>query len=273
MGVERDRRRLRASFDLIAQRYDAVRPRYPRALVDDLVSFAGLCWGARVLEIGCGTGQLTVDLASRGLDVTAVELGPALAAIARRNVAPFPQVRVVVGAFEEYLVPDPVDAVVAATSFHWLPPDVRIPRSVAALRPRGALAVVDVKHVAGGTQAFFDAMQNCYLRYFPGTKPGFRLPADNEVPAAYPEFDDTPLLGPVLRRRHTWEVTYSSDGFQALLATYSNHLDLSADHLKKLLACIGALIEGRFDGTVTMRYLAELVVARRPEDRQPDTGT
>jgi SAM-dependent methyltransferase len=133
------RRRLRATFDDVAERYDVIRPRYPRALVDDLLRLAGLRRGDRVYEIGCGTGQLTVDLAARGLDVTAVELGPELAAVARRNLAPFPAARVLVGAFEEHPLPEPVNAVVAATSFHWVPPDVRVSRSVAALLPGGAL--------------------------------------------------------------------------------------------------------------------------------------
>ena len=81
-------RGLRTLFDGVAERYDAARPRYPRVVVDDLVALAGLESGSRVLEIGCGTGQLTVDLARRGLDVTAVEIGPALA-VARRNLAPY----------------------------------------------------------------------------------------------------------------------------------------------------------------------------------------
>ena len=87
-------RGLRTLFDGVAERYDAARPRYPRVVVDDLVALAGLESGSRVLEIGCGTGQLTVDLARRGLDVTAVELGPALAEVARRNLAPYPHARV-----------------------------------------------------------------------------------------------------------------------------------------------------------------------------------
>jgi 16S rRNA A1518/A1519 N6-dimethyltransferase RsmA/KsgA/DIM1 with predicted DNA glycosylase/AP lyase activity len=47
-----------------------------------------------VLEIGCGTGQATVPLAERGSRIVAVELGPAMAAVARRNLARFPAVQV-----------------------------------------------------------------------------------------------------------------------------------------------------------------------------------
>jgi ubiquinone/menaquinone biosynthesis C-methylase UbiE len=51
---------LRDTFDGAAERYDRVRPRYPRPLVAELARVAGLGPDSRVLEIAPGTGQLTV---------------------------------------------------------------------------------------------------------------------------------------------------------------------------------------------------------------------
>jgi 16S rRNA A1518/A1519 N6-dimethyltransferase RsmA/KsgA/DIM1 with predicted DNA glycosylase/AP lyase activity len=45
-----------------------------------------------MLEIGPGTGPATVTLAERGYRVVAVELGAAMAAVARRDLARFPAV-------------------------------------------------------------------------------------------------------------------------------------------------------------------------------------
>jgi len=42
--------------------------------------------GRRVLDAGCGAGQMTADLAARGADVTAVDISPALGAIARARL-------------------------------------------------------------------------------------------------------------------------------------------------------------------------------------------
>jgi hypothetical protein len=50
------RERLRATFDSVADRYEAARPSYPESLCDDLVALAGLSPGDRLLEIGCATG-------------------------------------------------------------------------------------------------------------------------------------------------------------------------------------------------------------------------
>ncbi len=42
--------------------------------------------GARILDAGCGAGQMTADLAARGADVVAVDISPALVEIARARL-------------------------------------------------------------------------------------------------------------------------------------------------------------------------------------------
>ena len=84
-----DRVGLRATFDEVPELYDRARPTYPDALFDDLGALVGdrpRHGGLRLLEIGPGTGKATVALVARGYEVTAVELGERLAAVARRNV-------------------------------------------------------------------------------------------------------------------------------------------------------------------------------------------
>src|SRR5215471_19920323 len=86
--------RRRESFDLVAQDYNMYRPPYPQQVVDTVIALSNLHNGSRVLEIGCGTGQLSVPLAQHGIDLLAVELGLHLAAHARRNLKPFPHAHV-----------------------------------------------------------------------------------------------------------------------------------------------------------------------------------
>lgn len=42
--------------------------------------------GTRVLDAGCGTGQMTAELAARGADVVAVDISPSLVEIARNRL-------------------------------------------------------------------------------------------------------------------------------------------------------------------------------------------
>lgn len=152
-----DRRTL---FDQVAEVYDEVRPTYPTALIDDLAEAADLGPGVRILEIGCGTGELTVALAERRASVIALELGTRLADLARRKLARHRNVEVIHSAFEAWpLPPEPFDLVVSATAFHWLDRTIRVPRCAAALRPGGLLAVIDTHHIAGGTARFFRESQ------------------------------------------------------------------------------------------------------------------
>lgn len=262
-----DRLRLRTSFGEDAELYDRVRPGYPLTLVADLLDLAGLTAGGRVLEIGCGTGQLTAALAAAGCEVVAVELSASLAAVARRHLAGFEHVRVDVAAFEDWpLQHQPFDAVVAATAFHWIDPAVRVVKAAAALRPRGALATIATHHVAGGTEAFFAEVQACYERWDPSTPLGLSLPPSADIPEDRSELEVSPLFDDIRLRREEVDITYTTERYLEVLSTYSGHRALSDERRQRLLRCIATLIDDHFGGRITKRYLFELRVARRTSD-------
>jgi SAM-dependent methyltransferase len=259
-----DRHRLRTTFDEEAELYDRARPGYPPALFGDLEELAGIGQGCRVLEIGPGTGQATAPLAERGCRVVAVELGAALAAVARRNLARFPAVQVVTGAFEDWPLPaEPFDVVLAATAFHWIDPRVRVAKAADALRPGGALATIATHHVAGGDEGFFVEVQDCYERWDPDTPPGLRLPAAAEVPREAAEIDRSGRFGPVTFRRYERDLSYTTEGYLDVLRTYSGHRAMNPAARAGLLACIAELIDTRYGGRIRKRYLTELRLARR----------
>ncbi len=252
--------RLRETFNEDAERYDRARPGYPARLFDDL----GLAPGARILEIGCGTGQATVPLAERGYRVVAVELGADMAAVARRNLAGFDAVEVVTAAFEDWPLPaEPFDMVFSATAFHWVDPAVRVVKSAAALRPGGILATVGTHHIAGGTAAFFAEAQLCYERYDPATPPGLRLESAEEIPRDDRELADSDHFGPATFHRYEWESSYSTADYLDLLMTYSGHRALPEAQRHGLLDCIARLIDVDHGGRVVKRYLTELRLAHR----------
>ncbi|MBY8886183.1 class I SAM-dependent methyltransferase [Streptomyces sp. PTM05] len=255
---------LRETFDEGAEGYDRVRPRYPSALVAALACRARLGPGTRVLEVGPGTGQLSVPLARLGGTLVAVELGPALARAARRNLPPWPGARVEVAAFENWpLPPEPFDAVVSATAFHWIDPAVRVVKAADALVPGGTLALVTTHHVAGGTEPFFERVQRCYERWTPGTPRGLRLPDEREVATDTGELERSGRFGEAEVTAYAQEIAYSTREYLDLLLTYSNHRALPSGARRGLLDCVGGLIEGEFGGRVTKRYLHELITARR----------
>jgi SAM-dependent methyltransferase len=193
----------------------------------------------------------------------AVELGADLAAVARRNLARFPAVEVVMAEFETWPLPaEPFDLVLAATSFHWIDPAVRVAKAADALRPGGALAIVGTHHIAGGDEAFFAEVQSCYERWDPGTPPGgVRLPTAPEILGSSDEVDRSHRFGPTVFRRHEWERSYTTTGYIEVLLTYSGHRALDPVSQANLLDCIANLIDTRYGGQITKRYLTELRVA------------
>jgi len=138
----RKRRHQRTLFDSVADLYDASRRAYPKEIVDFMVATAGLKAGSTVLEVGCGTGQLTEQLAGYDFVVTALDIGPSLLAAARRRLG-WSTVRFDVVSFEDFAAADAsFDLVVSATAFHWVDPEVKFEKSARLLRPDGWLALL-----------------------------------------------------------------------------------------------------------------------------------
>lgn len=94
--------------------YAAYRPTYPASLVDRL---ADLCTGhGAALDVGCGTGQLSVLLAERFGQVVATDASPQQI----EKAQPHPRVTYRVAPAENSGLPDrSVDLVTAAQAAHW----------------------------------------------------------------------------------------------------------------------------------------------------------
>jgi len=257
MPEEHRRVTLRATFEEVPDLYDRARPSYPPELFDDLASFAALTEGARVLEIGCGTGKATVDLAERAFSVTCVELGEQLAERARRNLRGFPGVEIVTADFETWEAPAAdFDAVVAFTAFHWIDPQVRYAKSAVLLRDGGALAIVATKHVLppDGDPYFADEGDG-------------RPPRPEDVADLTDEILASGLFVDVTVRRHLWDVVYTADEYVAVLDTYSEQRALEQAARDELYARVRRRIEGTAGGTVRKTYLATLNLGRRSPTR------
>ena len=153
-GTESERERnkrhyQRALFDGIAERYEVSRPGYPAHVVEFVTATAGLSPGAAVLEVGCGTGQLTERVASSGFRLTAIDIGASMIAAARQRLAGA-EVSFQVTSFEDLAAVDAsFDLVISSAAFHWIDPEVAFSKSAWLLRPGGWLALL-------GTEEHYD---------------------------------------------------------------------------------------------------------------------
>ncbi len=135
-------RRGKLAFDDVASIYDAARPRFGEALISQLLSQGGLRTGDAVLEIGAGTGQLTGALLKQGLQVTACEPGPRLAAMLHANFAADTGLSVKNSTFEDMAEEHRFLAIFSANAFHWVDPAVGLPKVRRMLRPGTPLVLI-----------------------------------------------------------------------------------------------------------------------------------
>lgn len=250
-------------FDSIAERYHQVRPRYPDELWGALFDMVGLRAGARVLEVGAGTGISTEELVRRGFHVIALEPGEAMAAMIQRRLGDTGRVEVVVERFEDWEMPEePFDLAVGATSLHWVDRSLLRERLPTLVKPGGHAALLHYLHVAGGDTAFFEAAQECYATHDPDYQEDYlRSPDDPSLRSQV--LDDLNGFQPA--RTHTWQVEIPSDRrhYLSLIATYSSILRIPEPNRSELLRCIGDLMDNRFGGSITKRYRFDLVVTQR----------
>jgi trans-aconitate methyltransferase len=91
--------------------------------------------GERIVDVGCGTGALTAQIAAAGAEIVGIDASEAMVARAREL---YPQLRFEVAKGEEFTLKYPVDAVFSSAALHWMSPPEAVAASVArALKPGG----------------------------------------------------------------------------------------------------------------------------------------
>ena len=260
-----DRLRLRQTFDGVAADYDKARPAYPEQLFDDLVHLAALQPGAHLLEVGSGTGKATAPLAHRGFRITCLELGEQLAAVARRNLADFPEVRVITASFDEWRPPagEAFDLVFAATAWHWLDPDTRYVRAAELLRPGGHLAFWSATHAfPEGGDPFFDEIQQVYDEIGEG-RADEGTPRPGDLPDERADIEASGLFDDLQVRQYDWETHHDAESYIALLDTFSGHLEMAPWQRERLYGEIRERLRTRPDPVLRRHWGSVLHVARR----------
>lgn len=114
---------------------------YPSQLSSKLAELAG-GRSARILDLGCGTGDLTVGLCDFAAHVDAVDMSSGMLAQARARLGKTKNVRIIEAPAEDAPFEGPYNLVTAAQSLHWMDWDVLFPKLKKVIKPQGYLAIV-----------------------------------------------------------------------------------------------------------------------------------
>jgi len=101
----------------------------------DLIGWLAPQPGERILDLGCGTGQLTAKIAEAGAHVVGLDNSAEMLATARTN---YPAIEFHLADAAAFHFDDPFDAVFSNAALHWVQDAEGVVRSVAAtLKPGG----------------------------------------------------------------------------------------------------------------------------------------
>ncbi|MBY5968231.1 class I SAM-dependent methyltransferase [Halomonas denitrificans] len=171
--------------DALAERYDqlAQDPRYC-IFTGSVLHYLGLeegVVGKRVLDVGCGNGDLAADMRRQGAsEVVGVDISPAQIALARQRHGGLGTTFRVEDAYQPLALPEaPFDTLVSVFAFHFIQDPEQLARACRnlfeALKPGGLLVWLDITH-----DYVFDPKRMARLEaltsycYDPGVAPGQR---------------------------------------------------------------------------------------------------
>jgi SAM-dependent methyltransferase len=246
-------------FDQLAGSYDSARMSYPAPLFDDMFDYAGFPTVRRILEIGCGSGQATRAVASRGIPLVCVEPGRNLADIARQNLAHFNHVRVVCSSFEEWILePEPFDLVFSANAIHWVNRKMRARKTAQALRPGGTLAIFrstplrshsaierDIDAAMGGVAATEDEPDE--------------LPKESD-------FRESGYFEGLSKHRYEGFQIYDAGTYADLLSTLQRYHRIPPELRTAYIRKVSDIIREN-GGTIRVNYVTHLLLARKKHQR------
>lgn len=129
----------------VVDRYH-LRPTYPAHTFQLLAELMGEHTG-RVLDVGCGSGNLTRPLAALVEHIDAVDISQPM--LQRARTLPgggAPNIRWLLGRAEDAVLQPPYALITAGECIHWLDPDIVFPRFADLLTPQGVLAIANVEY-------------------------------------------------------------------------------------------------------------------------------
>lgn len=231
-----------------AAAYQQTRPRYPQSIVDQVSQIAQLTPASRILEIGCGPAIATPAFAALSCKMLCLEPNPNFFALAQQTCSTFPNVQLQNCAFEEWQPPSPenkqsFDALLAASSFHWVNPEIGYAKAAQLLQPNGYLILLWNKELQPSLSLYLQ-LASVYEKYAPSlNRPYEDIPTQVAILDTMAQMaQESGYFGNLVTGWEEVPVTYSIDQYLTLLTTYSPFLQLEPDQQQQLLAGLRAVL-------------------------------
>ena len=251
-------RQVAESFGTDAERYDRARPRYPDALVEQIVAASP---GRDFLDVGTGTGIAARQFQAVGCHVLGIDPDERMAALARQS-----GLETEVASFEDW---DDAgrrfDAVIAGMAWHWVDPAAGALKAAEVLRPGGRVALF--WYVLEPPSDVREAFRSVYTRVL-ADSPYFRgaLPTLDAYSAIFDKAEaglsKADAFGPPERWRFDWDRRYTCEEWLEQVPTFGGFSRIPAEDLASLLAGLGDAVDA-VGGSFTAHYATVVVTTTR----------
>ena len=226
-------------FNHRSENYAKARPGYAAGAAELLASLIPA--DAAVADIGCGTGIFTRELLARGYTVYGVEPNAEMRAHAEAAFAEDPAFHAVPAAAEATGLPaESLDAVTAASAFHWFDADAFFAECRRILKPGGILFTVC--NARDYRDDFTQAQHALYLELCPAYT-SMKHGLEESVPRL------ERLLGPELHKAEfDFPLTYTKENFLRRSLSSSYAPEPGTPEAERYVSGLRALLEAYYPG-------------------------
>jgi len=251
-------------YSHVAEAYNKFRPRYPQEIINGAIEVAQLSSKANILELGCGPGNATLAFAQLGFSMICLEPSLAACDLAKQNCAIYPQVEIQQTTFEEWkLEPGKFDAVLAATSYHWINPEFGNSKISQALRNNGNLILL-WNMTPQPEYEIYQSFQEIYQKYAPLLDRYEDIQTQKEIVQALGQKAiDSGKFKNLVSEQVVCKVNYYMDDLLLLLSTYTPYLKLDIETRNCLFTALRKKIEDHYGGNIQITYISAFQVAKK----------
>ena len=252
------------SFNRIAALYDTARPGYPDELYVELQRLTGVGEKSVVIEIGAGSGIATEQMYHHWHStIYALEPGAALLAVAEKRLGHIAAIHLIHSSFEEYNAPARCDLITAASSFHWVEPEVKFSRVGELLREGGFVAAWWSIY-SRNDKPVFDDIREIYARYHPRPQlqDEFRGIQRQKIAERRSEFEEAPGFSFHAHREFHFTRSFTAEAYVGLLRTFSDNACHPEERIAPFYDRVGACIHDNRD-LLEVPIMVNLEVARK----------
>ncbi len=253
-------------YSQVAEAYNKFRPSYPQEIINGAVKISQLPTNANILELGCGPGNATLAFAKLGFSMICLEPSLAACHLARQNCAIYPQVEIKQTTFEEWeLEIGKFDAVLAATSYHWINPEFGNSKIAQALRNNGNLILL-WNMTPQPEYGIYQSFREIYQKYAPSLDRYENVETQQKIVQVLGQKAiDSGKFKNLVSEQVVCKVNYYIDDFLLLLSTYTPYLKLDIETRNCLFTELREKIENNYGRNIQITYISAFQVAKTAE--------